>query len=324
IYPLSLYPHATDFKGWDGLLWASSYQNMANWSIGSETEFHYATPADFVDFHPYTYESVYDAQWLSQIYDGLLERDPLNHRGYSPKIASSISTTDGLTYSIELAPNVQWADGTALNTSDVEFSFINYYEDISNVVYSPPIIDNNSINVINATHMEITFLRSILFPENYLAIDIIPKHVWESIASENIAAQAEMWALTNPTKLMGSGSYYLAEYNGTNEVIHLTVNPYYDDWTGITPNFDDIYFEFYSNKEGALSDLASGTLDMVDAQFIPQIDEVPTGTSYTLVEDPGTQEMAFNNLHPIIGTGELCPISSPESALDIFEKLLVT
>ncbi|MBN1330785.1 MAG: hypothetical protein JXA54_15035, partial [Candidatus Heimdallarchaeota archaeon] len=75
--------------------------------------------------------------------------------------------------------------------------------------------------------------------------------------------------------------------------------------------------EFYSNKEGALSDLASGTLDMVDAQFVPQIDEVPAGTSYTLVEDPGTQEMAFNCLHPYLGTGELCPISDLESGKNI-------
>jgi hypothetical protein len=42
---------------------------MENWSITGQTEFHYATPADFEDFHIYKYESVYDAQWLSQIYD---------------------------------------------------------------------------------------------------------------------------------------------------------------------------------------------------------------------------------------------------------------
>lgn len=94
-------------------------------------------------------------------------------------------------------------------------------------------------------------------------------------------------------------------------------NEYFDDWSGITPNFADIYFEFYSNIEGALVALTAGDIDMVDSNFRPQIYEIPTGVKYELVDQPGSQEMAFNNLHPIIGTGELCPISSPESGKHI-------
>ncbi|MBD3189469.1 MAG: hypothetical protein GF308_02445, partial [Candidatus Heimdallarchaeota archaeon] len=75
IYPRSLYPMAEGVSGMDGLLWASVYQPMEQWSVEGETELHYATPADFVDFHILLYESVYDAQWLRQIYNGLLERE---------------------------------------------------------------------------------------------------------------------------------------------------------------------------------------------------------------------------------------------------------
>jgi len=320
IYPVSLYPHATDFEGWDGLLWASSYQNMENWSVGAQAEFHYATPADFVDFHPYTYESVYDAQWLSQIYDGLIERDPLYNRGYSPKIASSIISVDGLTYNIELASGVKWADGIPLNTSDVEFSY-NLMIDPNfgnpSLAYWQLYLNDSSINVVSPTEMEITFLREYVFQDGNLALNIIPKHIWDSINESAMEAQAITWATSDPNKLMGSGPYYLEEYDSTSGVIHLTVNPYYDDWTGITPNFDDIYFEFYSNKEGALSALAAGDFDMVDAQFSPQIDEIPDGVTYTLVESPESQEIAFNCFHPYIGTGESCPFSSPESGKNI-------
>jgi len=320
IYPLSLYPHATDFAGWDGLLWSQDYQNMDNWSVGAQTEFHYATPADFVDFHPYTYESVYDGQWLEQIYDGLYERDPLKDRAYSPKIASSISSVDGLTYEIELAPGVKWADGIALNASDIEFSYnLMIDTDFGSpaITYWQQYIDNTSINVLSPTEMELTFLQEYVFQDGNLALDIIPKHIWDPIDEAVMEAQAITWATSDPNKLMGSGPYYLEEYNGTNGVIHLTVNTYYDDWTGITPNFDDVYLEFYSNKEGALADLAAGVIDMVDAQFMTRIVEVPAGKTFTLVDDPGTQEMAFNCLHPYLGTGELCPISSPESGKHI-------
>ena len=56
---------------------------------------------------------------------------------------------------------------------------------------------------------------------------------------------------------------------------------------------------------------------MVDAQFTPKIAEVPAGAVYTLAEDPGTQEIGINMMHPYLGTGELCPIAGPESAKHI-------
>ncbi len=165
--------------------------------------------------------------------------------------------------------------------------------------------------------MQITFLRNYIFQENNLAVNIIPKHIWEPIAPEDMKDQAAAWAISDPNKLMGSGPYYLEEYDDTNEVIHLTVNSYYENWTEITPNFDDIYFECYSNKDSVLADLAAGVIDMVDAQYIVQIDEVPSGCGYTLIDTPGVNELAFNCLNPYFGTGEFCAISGPASARHI-------
>nr|NHJ85407.1 hypothetical protein [Asgard group archaeon] len=103
----------------------------------------------------------------------------------------------------------------------------------------------------------------------------------------------------------------------TNGVIHLKRNTYFDDWSGITPYFEDIYLEFYSNKEGALLALAYGAVDMVDAQFSTQLDEIPAGTTYSLIRDPGQTEMAINNEHPYLGNGEYCPIAGPNSGRHI-------
>lgn len=106
----------------------------------------------------------------------------------------------------------------------------------------------------------------------------------------------------------------MEDYDLTNGFIHLTANPHWTDWGGhAAQKFTDIYFEFKPNKEIALSELAAGTIDMVDAQFSLLIDEIPLGASYSFVKDGGYQELAINCLHPYLGTGELCPISSPES-----------
>jgi len=312
IYPRSLYPYVEGFTGWDGLLWASSYQPMENWQIGSETEFHYGCPADFEDFHIYKYESVYDAQWLRQIYNGLIERQPVT-RLWGNRLATSFTSTDGLTWTVDINPNAKWADGTDLRAVDVNYSYnllIDPNFGSPDLSYWQQYLDTDSVNIVNPLQVEITFLKPYVFQESNLAVDLLPEHIWGGIAPANHESQAVTWATTDPNKLMGAGPYYLEEYDGTNQIIHLTVNPYFDDWSGVTPNFDDLYFEFYANKEGALSALATGAIDMVDAQFSPQLDEIDIpGVTYELIEDPGTQEMGINMLHPYLGTGELCPIA---------------
>jgi ABC-type transport system substrate-binding protein len=260
IYPRSLYPYAEGFSGWDSLLWASSYQPMENWELGSETDFHYAVPADFVDFHIYQYDSVYDAYWLRQIYNGLIERQP-GTRQWGNRLATSFTSTDGLVWDVEINPNAKWADGTALTAADVNYSY-NLLVDPNfgspDLAYWQTYIDSDSVNIINDYEVQITFLQPYVFQESNLAVDLVPKHIWEVIDPADQEAQAITWAATDPNKLLGAGPYYLEDYDGTNQIIHLTVNPYFDDWSGVTPNFDDIYFEFYSNKEGALSALATG------------------------------------------------------------------
>ncbi|MEA2071197.1 MAG: ABC transporter substrate-binding protein [Asgard group archaeon] len=137
---------------------------------------------------------------------------------------------------------------------------------------------------------------------------------------KNHSLQAASWAISDPSKIIGAGPYKLEEYNETDDIIHLTKNPYFADLTaGTDPNFQDVYFEFYSTKEAALSALSSGTIDMIDAEFSPIIDEVKniTNATYRLVVDPGSQEMAYNCQHPLLGTGESCPIPGKESARHI-------
>ncbi|MHA1185711.1 MAG: ABC transporter substrate-binding protein [Candidatus Heimdallarchaeota archaeon] len=317
-YPRSLYPYAEGFTGWDGLLWASSYQPMENWSLGSETEFHYGVPAGFDDCHIYHYESVYDAYWLRQIYNGLIERQP-GTRQWGNRLATSFTSTDGLTWLVDINTEAKWADGTALTAYDVNYSYnliINPNFGHQDLNFWETYIDHNTVNVINDYQVEFTFLQPYVFQESNLALDLLPEHIWNSILPEDHRTQAITWAASDPSKLLGAGPYYLEDYDGSSQIIHLKANEYFDDWSGVTPNFDDIYFEFYSNKEGALSALAAGALDMVDSQFSPQLAEVTDlpGVIYELVPDPGVQELGINMEHPYLGTGESCPIADEASA----------
>ncbi|NHJ85227.1 MAG: hypothetical protein FK734_07180 [Asgard group archaeon] len=324
IYPLSCYPVDVNFdqNSWIGVLWAGAYQSMENWTISGQTIFTYATPAEFEDFFIYTYESVYDAQWLEQIYPGLLERSQEKNRGFSPKLIKSYTTTDGLSYNIQLLDNITWADGIPLTTDDVIFSYQSVISPSTTNVYRyEDYITNESVTKISDNEFTITFNKTYIYIEKLLSIPIIPKHIWESYYPDQFESQANYWAINDPSKIFGAGAYVLDYYNYTTDIIQLKENANYTSWSNINPYFDKIKFQFYSSKEYALSALASGAVDMVDAQYSPQLDEIPAGTKYELVDDPGTQVIAINCKHPILGTGELCPIAGQESAKHIRQAI---
>ncbi|NHK32489.1 MAG: hypothetical protein FK730_14140 [Asgard group archaeon] len=316
-YDLNHYVYNPDLTNWCPMLWATDYQPMENWTILGESDFHYATPGDFVDFHIYQYESVYDAEWLRQIYNGLIERYESNENyGYGPRLAQSWETSDFMNYTVTLKPGVVWSDGTAFTTDDIEFS---YKLQITPAFGNPDFafwsnyVRNNSVTINSPTECVISFNKTYVFQEFNLALDIVPKHIWESVPYDQMEQRAIQWGLEDPAKFVGTGPYTLAEYDPTDAVIHLTRNDHFVDWTGITPYFDDVYFEWYSNKEGALSALAGGSIDLVSCYFSPLESDIPAGMAAELIAAPGTQTIPFNCLHPWLGTGELCPISDPDS-----------
>jgi ABC-type transport system substrate-binding protein len=310
-YPQSAYPMADDLSGMDGLLWAYNYQPMELWSQESDKTLYYACPADFEEFHPHFWHSIYDAQWLRQIYNGLVERQNSTHL-WTGRLATNFYSTNGCNYSVELDPYARWADGTDITPEDIIFN----YDLLVNDDYGAPDADyykdywsEGAVEKVDENTITITFDQTYVFQDNHLAIDLIPKHIWEPIAINNHTAQAAEWALNNPNKLFGLGPYRLEDYDNQNEIIHLKKNEYFSDMENCPePHFEEIFFKFYSNKEEALSALASEEVDMVDAQYSPQLEELDElGLYYRLVTDLTYHEISYNCLHPRIGTGEENP-----------------
>jgi ABC-type transport system substrate-binding protein len=307
-HALTITSYDVGLSGWNPTLWVYESQSMENWSIPGHTEFHYAVPGDFINFHPLFYENSIDQHWLRQIFGGLLCRNSSDVYHWIPRNAVNYTTDDGLTYHFHLNPNIKWADGVVLNATDIFYTFnfflnSEYHTRKSN--FWKECLTDSPVKIINEFEVEISFRKRSMLQEENLALEIIPSHIWSGIPLLEQENQAKKWALTDPNKLLGTGPYYLENYAEHMGIIHLKVNPFFEDWSGISPNFTDVYFEFWSNMEGALDALDAGSIDMVDSEFSPSLANIPYTKDYSVIASK-TYEIAVNTLHPYIGTGELC------------------
>ncbi|HUT80329.1 MAG TPA: ABC transporter substrate-binding protein [Candidatus Bathyarchaeia archaeon] len=330
LYCSSAYSFDTDFdnSSWNGFLWSTSNQPMENWSCGTQTEFKYASPYIFNKFHLLTYDSKYEAEWLHQIYNGMFERNPKSNNLYDYRLAEEVNTSDYLTYNIKIKNQAKWADGVPITSYDVNYTYSLLLN--PNIVgtttaeYWAEFLDISSIVIFDDNQYSITFKKPYVFQDSNLAIDILPKHIWENIPAEQQDDQTLSWALNNTLdsqKIIGAGPYYLEDYDENNYIIHLKRNNYFAEWSGIIPNFEDIYFIFYYEQESALADLSSGIIDMIDAQFNHHSYPTSPGIKNQFTDSVEFHEFSINNMHPILGTGELCPIAGKESARHIREAI---
>ena len=163
--------------------------------------------------------------------------------------------------------------------------------------------------------MRINFKEAYVYGSTRLEIPLLPYHIWKEINYEDHEEFAKNWTMNHPEKMIGAGPYKLESFDAVNKVIHLTKNPYYKNLTNADdPILEDVYFVFVPNKEIAMNELATRRIDMVDYGFFtyPEEFDIPNlQMKYAL--NFQTEEIAVNMKHPYIGTGELCPIASPDS-----------
>ncbi len=314
-----------DLEGSFDLLYHENFETIENWEIPGETELHIAVPERFDIFHILKdRKSNSDALWLKQIYPGLIMRDS-ERLGWTNRIATSWNSDDGITYNVQMNPNAVFADGHVLNATDVNYTY-NVLLDPSFrewpwYFWWPPYYDENPITILSEFEFQIDFVQAWVFQDQKLNYGILPQHIWESIEPQDQINQSRDWALndTLDSNLLGAGPYYLDDFDNSTGVIRLKRNDYFKNWTGITPNFEYLYFEYYPSKESAISSFEAGNVDLIDPRFDIEFSDLQnlTTASSLHIDTCSTQELAINMLHPYIGTGELCPIASAESAKHI-------
>ncbi len=249
-----------------------------------------------------TYADLADATiWASLFYG---DNTGIIHAGLAtdiPTVANGGLSSDGLTYTIHLRPNLKWSDGSPLTADDVAFTLTLFanpaygaktdaskFKEIDSATASDP----NTI-VIKLKSIDVTFLAVALTdPINFAPL---PKAVYGSLDPASIAKSDN-----NFQPKVTSGPFVISE-RVKGDHITLTRNPNY--YQAGKPYLDKFIFKIIPDQNTILTSLQSHTIDTSWFLDINKLDAYKAISGYKVALDkaPSSYEaIYFNFTNPFL------------------------
>lgn len=217
-----------------------------------------------------------------------------------PDLASDWSVSDdGLTYTFNLRPNLEFQDGSVLTANDVVFT-IGKIED--SALKSPRAGDWTGVTATSTSPATVVF--TLKQPNaSFLAntvIGILPSHIWGKVTDDQFIFSEYN---VNP---VGAGPYRVAgvdrDQGGIPTNYRLTT---WGDYQGKEPYVSEVDFSFFPDEEHALTALTDGTIDSLPSISPAAAKDLAanSGESYTIASAPLTRIFGvfFNqNSNPVL------------------------
>jgi len=244
----------------------------------------WVTEADTLN--PFVTVTVQSFAVLSLTYDTLARYD--QNMNIVPWLASSWDVSpDGSVWTFHLVKNATWSDGVPLTSADVKFTYdfatannigtaASYVESVQSVT-AP---DNYTVVITRKLPLSAGFDQTLA----YAAFPVLPKHVWEKIAPDQILK-------IDNVPIVGSGPFLFDQWQ-RGEFLSLKANPNY--WRG-RPYIDAVVFTVFKDFDTMLAALKTGEIDV-----IPR--EVPALTASSLDSDPSIKVITSPDFYTRIFT----------------------
>ncbi len=191
-----------------------------------------------------------------------------------PDLAESWGVSaDGKIYNVTLRANANWDDGTPVTSDDVLFTLSLLRSQDS--AFSPDVRtlwDGVQITRLNDKNIKFVLTEPFVPFLDYLTFGILPKHLLESVAADQLASASFNLAP------VGSGPYkfdHLTIENGRIAGVVLTASKSY---FGQVPFIDQIVFRYYPSSQDALTAYKAG--EVLGISQITQ-DALPSAMSAT-------------------------------------------
>ena len=230
---------------------------------------------DIASFDPAQATDAPSLEAIQMVFTGLVELD--DNLQVRPQLAQSYDiSSDGLTYTFYLRPNLTFSDGTPLTANEVAYSIdralsptvanlngvtLTYLGQIKGagdrVSGAIPTIIGSGVRVVNQNTIQIIiaqktayFLEALTYPTAF----VVERSV------------VEKWGLDHWTDHLndnggqgGSGPYVVQSYSHTTGIVFASNPRYY----GPQPQMKKVYFDFYKTSETAYNAYLAGQVDLV-------------------------------------------------------------
>ena len=211
------------------------------------------------------YSDMTYAAWLDELVDaGLATWD--NTGKYIPELASEIPTqanggisSDGLTITWKLKPNLKWSDGQPITSKDVVFTWKSQINPTNSVVSTSGFDVISSIDtpddqtaVVHYSSPYPGWQLTFAVGGQGISGGLLPEHLLANVTTD-LAKEAE---IHQPTA--AAGPFMIKEWVSGDHMT-LVQNP---NWSGDKPKLDQINIKFVPDPETALAALKTGDVDM--------------------------------------------------------------
>ena len=221
------------------------------------------------------FEATAGAELVAQLAHAKLVRVNRATDELEPALAESWTTSDNITYTLKLRPNVKFSDGTAFSAEDVLFSVRAAYEAPGSVLARVLEVGNKRL-AVNASAADTV---TVTFPERFApalrlldSLPILPRHKLETAFKEK--RMKEAWTPGRPvTDMAGLGPFVLTEHVSGQRMV-FTRNPHYwaFDSKGVQlPYLDRLTLVLVDDQSVEALRLEGGAIDlMANADIQPE------------------------------------------------------
>jgi ABC-type transport system substrate-binding protein len=310
-----------------------SSQQWQNITIGAQTTLVASRPGAFSHHNPYISNSWYDNYILGTTYYGLVTSiinasNIWTTYGFFADFAGSdvkvVTDSEELFWNFTLKSGLLFNDGSPMNASDVEFSYLSMLngEFPASSGYRSQLSNTSSIIVYDATHIGFNLTEWSPFSDiSLFGLPILSKAQMGQIT--NLTSWSTHHTNTNTT-LVSNGPYAFHSISGNTAylVFNSTVwTPAYTDKfdnvpymyeldqnSGV-PDITNVTIVLNNDATAALTALKNGEIDLIDSNSgLSSVYAQITGTAKVATYTGASwQEAGLNQAHPIWGHNPIKP-----------------
>jgi peptide/nickel transport system substrate-binding protein len=213
---------------------------------------------------------------------------------FVPDFAQSWKTSsDGLTWTFDTAPNATWSDGQPLTAEDAAFTFNTILK------YGDGPAGNLIGGLANVTKVEATGPNTLVVTYSVPAanvlpelqgISILPEHVWSQYATGDGKGLRQFPNVpTGDQPLVSGGPFMLAQYK-KDEVAIFQKNP---TFYGPKPSIDGFGLQYFSSDDAMVSALRSDQIQAAINLPPTAMNTLKGDSALTVYDGPGLQFRDF-------------------------------